>query len=206
VERRRDNARAGAADALKPANILDLFFKTFGYFEYLENNFINADERMENIEELVKFVEDFENLAELLEKLSLLQSTDEEAANGDGALLPTTILATVHLAKGLEFDTVFIIGTAEGLLPHGRSIDSESQLEEERRLMYVAMTRARKKLNISFYGMASRFINEIPEQYVQLEKSGDEEITDTRRNSMRNIARNDFYKPATDEEEFIELD
>jgi DNA helicase-2/ATP-dependent DNA helicase PcrA len=67
---------------------------------------------------------------------------------------------------------VFIAGAAEGFLPHGRSIENEAMLEEERRLMYVAMTRARKKLSISFYGIPSRFISEIPEDCVQLEKEG----------------------------------
>ncbi len=159
----------------KPTEILNLFFQIFGYFDYLEENFINSDERTENIEELVKYVADFENLADLLEKLSLLQSTDDES----NTLYPIPHtpypihLSTIHLAKGLEFDTVFIAGAAEGLLPHIRSLDDENQLEEERRLMYVAMTRARKKLNVSFYGMASRFINEIPEEYVQLAKNAD---------------------------------
>jgi DNA helicase-2/ATP-dependent DNA helicase PcrA len=75
---------------------------------------------------------------------------------------------TIHLAKGLEFDSVFIAGVAEGLLPHGRSLDDENALEEERRLMYVAMTRARKNLYLSFYGIPSRFVNEIPEDCIVL--------------------------------------
>jgi DNA helicase-2/ATP-dependent DNA helicase PcrA len=74
---------------------------------------------------------------------------------------------TIHMAKGLEFDTVFIAGAAEGLLPHIRSIDKEDSLEEERRLMYVAMTRAREKLFISFFGLPSRFLSEIPNIYLK---------------------------------------
>ncbi len=77
-------------------------------------------------------------------------------------------LMTIHLAKGLEFKNVFIAGASEGLLPHIRSIENEESLEEERRLMYVAMTRAKEKLHVSFYGMPSRFIAEIPEGCVRL--------------------------------------
>ena len=150
---------------------MKLFLETFGYFEYLESNFINSDEREENIAELIAFATDFKSLDELLERLSLLQAADEignKPTNGR-----EVNLMTIHLAKGLEFDSVFIAGVAEGLLPHGRSLDDENTLEEERRLMYVAMTRARKNLYLSFYGIPSRFVNEIPEDCITL-AAGDE--------------------------------
>ncbi|HVN26557.1 MAG TPA: UvrD-helicase domain-containing protein [Candidatus Paceibacterota bacterium] len=150
--------------AIKPVDALKLFLETFNYVEYLEDNFINSDEREENIAELVAFAGEFESLPDFLEKLSLLQATDdvnEQKNRGE-----EVSLMTIHLAKGLEFDTVFIAGAAEGLLPHGRSLDDDASLEEERRLMYVAMTRARKNLAISFYGIPSRFISEIPEDCV----------------------------------------
>ena len=83
-------------------------------------------------------------------------------------------LSTIHLAKGLEFDTVFIAGAAEGVLPHIHSMDNDGALEEERRLMYVAMTRARKKLFISFSGMPSRFLSEIPQEYLRVMSEEDE--------------------------------
>lgn len=166
---------------LKPADIIKLFLQTFDYFDYLEGNFTNADERQENIAELESFASGFDNLPELLERLSLLQATDDEnaekdttrgagASDGAGALAKTAVhLSTIHMAKGLEFDNVFLAGAAEGLLPHIRSIDSDPALEEERRLMYVAMTRARKNLFVSFYGLPSRFVAEIPEEYIKLE-------------------------------------
>ena len=173
---------AGSGLDPKPTDIIKIFLETFGYFNYLEANFINSDERQENIAELITFASGFEKLPDLLERLSLVQATDDAAqtarkaqrgttergASGNDAAAGETLpvhLSTVHLAKGLEFDTVFVAGAAEGLLPHIRSIDNEASLEEERRLMYVAMTRARKNLNISFYGMPSRFISEIPEEY-----------------------------------------
>ncbi len=76
---------------------------------------------------------------------------------------------SIHLAKGLEFDRVFLSGCSEGFLPHAMSMENEYQIEEERRLMYVAMTRAKKELYLSFYGMPSRFISEIPQELVVLE-------------------------------------
>ncbi len=120
-------------------------------------------------------------MSELLEKLSLLQATDDEnraAEGGESRSAWAVNMMTVHLAKGLEFDNVFIIGVSEGLVPHARSMDHELQIEEERRLMYVAMTRARRKLSISFYGMPSRFISEIPADCLRLldPASGEDEI------------------------------
>ncbi len=151
---------------IAPLAALKLFLETFGYFDYLESNFVNSDEREENIAELITFATDFQSLDELLERLSLLQAADEIGNKpADGRQVN---LMTIHLAKGLEFDSVFIAGAAEGLLPHGRSLDDENALEEERRLMYVAMTRARKNLYLSFYGIPSRFINEIPEDCIML--------------------------------------
>jgi len=74
---------------------------------------------------------------------------------------------TIHLAKGLEFDDVYIVGMSEGLLPHERSLLSAEKIEEERRLAYVAMTRAKTRLHISFYSFASRFLHEIPPELIE---------------------------------------
>lgn len=150
---------------LQPLEVINCFLAAFHYLEYLEAEFTNADERRENIAELTAFASEFESLPLLLERLSLLQATDDRATQTFDA--PTVHLSTIHLAKGLEFDAVFIAGAAEGILPHIRSIDNNTSLEEERRLMYVAMTRARKKLSISFSGIPSRFISEIPEEYIR---------------------------------------
>jgi DNA helicase-2/ATP-dependent DNA helicase PcrA len=165
-----------ALSKIAPLAAIKLFLETFGYFEYLESNFANADEREENIAELIAFATDFTGLDELLERLSLLQAADEiENKPASGREVN---LMTIHLAKGLEFDSVFIAGVAEGFLPHGRSLDDEAGLEEERRLMYVAMTRARKNLYLSFHGIPSRFVNEIPEDCVVLEEGSEEAARD----------------------------
>jgi DNA helicase-2/ATP-dependent DNA helicase PcrA len=160
------NSKVQLTEKLDPLTAIKLFLETFGYFEYLELNFINSDEREENIAELVAFAAEFTSLDELLERLSLLQAADEIGNKKiDGREVN---LMTIHLAKGLEFDSVFIAGVAEGFMPHGRSLDNEDSLEEERRLMYVAMTRARKKLYLSFHGIPSRFIGEIPAENITM--------------------------------------
>ena len=74
---------------------------------------------------------------------------------------------TIHLAKGLEFDKVYLIGTNEGLLPHQMSYYSDMEIEEERRLMYVAMTRAKKELYLNFYNLPSRFLHEISPEFTE---------------------------------------
>ncbi len=166
-------AKIPEVKTLSPLDALKLFIEAFDYMEYLERNFLNPEEREDNIGELVAFAGEFKTLPEFLERLSLLQATDEiKDRSSEGK---EVALMTIHLAKGLEFDAVFIAGVAEGILPHGRSLDTEAEVEEERRLMYVAMTRARKKLFISFYGMPSRFIAEIPEDCIAIGSAQEEE-------------------------------
>ena len=146
-------------------NILELLgyiLKTTDYFEYLASHFKNSEERAENVAELVKFANSFSSLPEFVERITLLQATDRT----DGEERKNVRLMTIHLAKGLEFDDVYIAGVSEGLLPHQRSLLNADELEEERRLTYVAMTRAKKRLHISFYDFASRFLYEIPPELI----------------------------------------
>lgn len=175
-----------------PAKLVEIFIKATDYFDYLERSFTNYAEREENVAELLRFASRFDSLQPFLEEIALVQATDmpinqrltsdkltldhnksnqkDRGSRVNGRLsnvrgqMSVVHLSTIHLAKGLEFDRVFIAGCSEGLLPHERSMDNEYSLEEERRLMYVAMTRAKKELAISFYGMPSRFISEIPQE------------------------------------------
>jgi DNA helicase-2/ATP-dependent DNA helicase PcrA len=134
-----------------------------------------AEERMENLNELVNaatlFVHENEDdsLTAFLAHASL-EAGEHQAGDQDDALH----LMTVHASKGLEFHTVFITGLEQGLFPHQNSIDTDGGLDEERRLMYVAITRARRRLYLSFaqsrmlhgqvsYGMASSFLRELPD-------------------------------------------
>ncbi len=134
-----------------------------------------SEERRENLNELINaatsFVHEAENdsLSEFLAHASL-EAGEHQAGSGQDALQ----LMTVHAAKGLEFHTVFLSGLEEGLFPHENSLNESNGIEEERRLMYVAMTRARRRLYLSFtqsrmlhgqtrYNIASRFFDEIPQ-------------------------------------------
>jgi DNA helicase-2/ATP-dependent DNA helicase PcrA len=153
----------------RPTELLSGVITSTNYAEYVKKNLTNPEERMENIAELVRFASEFEGLPQLLERLALVQATDDEVRGERLEVRDTgtpVALMTIHLAKGLEFDRVFVAGCVEGLLPHGRSLQSDAELEEERRLMYVAMTRARKELALSFYGIPSRFLSELPTEKV----------------------------------------
>ncbi len=138
-----------------------------------------APGRLENLKELLSALEDFENLQGFLEHVSLVMENEESASEEKVTLM------TLHGAKGLEFDTIFLPGWEEGLFPHQRALDEGgvSALEEERRLAYVGLTRARKKAMVSFaanrrvYGnwqsaIPSRFIDELPAE--NIEQSADQ--------------------------------
>ena len=155
-----------------------------GYLPALEaQDTIEARGRIDNIRELkssiVEYCERAENptLGEFLEEISLLTDVDRYDEEADAVTM-----MTMHSAKGLEFDTVFLVGAEEGLFPSYRSMEKNEELEEERRICYVAMTRAKKELYIScarrrmLYGQTSfakpsRFIGEIPESCLQREEA-----------------------------------
>lgn len=181
--RRAVAALAGAGEGRTIPELIGIFLEESDYLGLLARKFRNAPERRENVEELITFAGTFTNLHEFLERVALLQSADAPAnrkgqiARGKSQNEPRERLAirdsrfavnlmTIHLAKGLEFDRVYLAGAAEGLLPHARSLGSRGELEEERRLMYVAMTRARRHLAISFTRIPSRFLYELPPELV----------------------------------------
>ena len=164
-----------------PADALDHVLKVTGYLKNLENqNTIEAQNRVENIEELINAVVEYEHnepeptLADYLETVAL--TSDIDAMETDNTDMVT--LMTLHSAKGLEFPFVFIVGVEEGYLPHQRSINTEAELEEERRLCYVGITRAMEQLYLlhararrtfreTEYRIPSRFIAEIPDYLIK---------------------------------------
>jgi DNA helicase-2/ATP-dependent DNA helicase PcrA len=153
--------------SLSPVEFIGYLLKETDYTNALRNE-NNFEERMENIGELISFANDFASVAEMIERVSLLESADKPRQNGSPATSQYPLrLMTIHMAKGLEFDNVFLVGASESILPHERSVFREEDIEEERRLMYVAMTRAKKKLFISFFHNASRFLYEIPPELVK---------------------------------------
>jgi DNA helicase-2/ATP-dependent DNA helicase PcrA len=159
------------------SHFVQTLIENTGYLQALKaENTLEAQGRMENLEELVNVVEDYESssaeptLAGFLDQVSLVSSID--GLEDRDKALP---LMTLHLAKGLEFEVVFFVGMEEGLLPHSRSLDTPEEVDEERRLTYVGMTRAKKKLFLCHaerrrifgndqYNLSSRFLDEIPEE------------------------------------------
>jgi DNA helicase-2/ATP-dependent DNA helicase PcrA len=149
------------------------------YFDQLNNSTSSENlNRVENIKEFLKMIKNMEKdepsltLQDFIDTISLESTTDKSAENDKICLM------TLHASKGLEFDNVFIIGSKEGILPH-RNSSNDKGLEEERRLFYVGMTRAKRKLTISysktsregnntFYNQPSRFIFEIPSKYTRV--------------------------------------
>jgi DNA helicase-2/ATP-dependent DNA helicase PcrA len=138
-----------------------------------------APGRLENLKELIRSMEEFENAALFLEHVSLVMDAEQNAE------LDAVSIMTLHSAKGLEFDTVFLPGWEEGLFPHQRALDEggRSGLEEERRLAYVGVTRAKKNLHIWFVSnrrihglwqstIPSRFLDELPEAHVEVQEGG----------------------------------
>lgn len=150
------------AEKLKPVELIGYILKTADYFDYLKKHYANFEERIENINELIYFSSGFNDFGEFLERISLFQSADSVKENRSNINL-----MTIHLAKGLEFDEVFVIGCNEGILPHQMSYHESGGIEEERRLMYVAMTRAKKRLYLNFYHIASQFLYELPPEFVE---------------------------------------
>jgi len=153
------------SESLPPLELIRSFLETANYFEYLAQKFPNAEERIQNIKELLSYASGFQNTAEFLEQVTLLQSTDDPTHENEES--HKVNLMTIHMAKGLEFDHVILSGTSEGLLPHQMSYGTKEGLEEERRLMYVAMTRAKKTLAITFTKLPSRFLYEIPPELTE---------------------------------------
>jgi DNA helicase-2/ATP-dependent DNA helicase PcrA len=164
------------ADHLPHTELAEIVLDESGYTEmWQKDRSADAAGRLENLKELVRSMQDFENLGGFLEHISLVMDRDAEGIDDAVSIM------TVHSAKGLEFDTVFLPGWEEGLFPHQRSLDESGRagLEEERRLAHVAITRARKRAKICFATnrrmkglwnstIPSRFLDELPEANVEV--------------------------------------
>ena len=157
-----------------PAPLIEAALQRSGYVEELEaEHSIESEGRIENLAELVGAARDFGSIDEFLEQVSLVADTD--ALDDDDS---SVVLMTLHSAKGLEFPCVFMIGLEDGIFPHMRTLADPDQLEEERRLAYVGITRARDRLHLSHawartmfgstqYNPPSRFLDEIPTHLVE---------------------------------------
>ncbi len=149
------------------------------YDDYAKANFSNYELRREDLNQLAAFSRQFKDVNEFLAQLALISNVDAEAAPNQTADTEAVNLSSVHQAKGLEYHTVFVIWLTDGMFPSTRSLDTREAIEEERRLFYVAITRARDELYLTWpqmrlnagYGdmfqRPSRFLKEIPTQLVE---------------------------------------
>ena len=163
-----------AATEVAPGDLVELVVKRTGYLEELvADGSLEAEGRIESIGELATAADEYESLAELLETVALVSDSDELEADSS-----RVSLMTLHTAKGLEFPAVFLVGMEDGIFPHARTLGEPVELEEERRLCYVGITRARRFLYLSHAwtrmlwgrtmpGLPSRFLAEVPDELVR---------------------------------------
>lgn len=161
-------------ERLPVSQILQLVLKKSGYVDYLDDGSVMAADRLENLKELSSVAQTYDELGleGFLEEIALIADTDNYSAANDAVTL-----MTMHAAKGLEFAVVFMPGMEEGIFPHSRSLFAADEMEEERRLCYVGMTRAKQHLVLThatirlLYGQtqhnpASRFLADIPPELI----------------------------------------
>ncbi|OGE43851.1 hypothetical protein A3B45_02365 [Candidatus Daviesbacteria bacterium RIFCSPLOWO2_01_FULL_39_12] len=159
-------------DQYPTLDLLDQILQKTGYLAYLDDGSEEGKGRVENVKELRSVAEQFPNLVEFLENVALVENGYDKKEVGDAVTL-----MTLHSAKGLEFPVVFMVGMEEGLFPHSRSMLDVNELEEERRLCYVGITRAKEKLYLTYtrqrlyFGtrsnnLVSRFLSDIPQELV----------------------------------------
>ncbi|MCF6112706.1 ATP-dependent helicase [Mesorhizobium muleiense] len=169
-----------ALETTPHTELAETILEESGYTDMWKNDrSVEAPGRLENLKELIRSMEDYESLRSFLEHVALVMDAEQNAE------LDAVNIMTLHSAKGLEFETVFLPGWEEGLFPHQRALDEggRSGLEEERRLAYVGLTRAKKNLHLWFVSnrrihglwqstIPSRFLDELPEAHVEVAESG----------------------------------
>jgi DNA helicase-2/ATP-dependent DNA helicase PcrA len=177
-------------DELSVKELAETILQTSGYLPDLRNEgTIEAQGRLENLDEFIALTVEFErnsddkSLAGFLETVALVADIDNYEADSDAV-----VMMTLHSAKGLEFPVVFLVGLEEGLFPHSRSLMENRELEEERRLCYVGITRAKQRLYITYANMRTmygNFNNSIPSRFLmELPKESITNIKRFRKNSM----------------------
>ena len=170
-------------------DLLDLIISKTGYFDYLDDGTETGKLRIENVKELRSVAEEFPDIIQFLENVALIQDNQMPDSKNKAATQEAVTLMTIHASKGLEFPIVFLVGMEEGLFPHSRSLLDPNQMEEERRLAYVGITRAKEKIYLTYtrsrlyFGtrsnnLPSRFLSAIPEKLLE-QKATFEEKTNS---------------------------
>ena len=168
-----------ASQELTPTKLIDLIIEKTDYRNYLLKS-EQGEKRWENVQELFTVANKYNDLERFLEDISLLSNHDEIETNKN-----LVNLMTLHCAKGLEFPVVFIVGCEEGIFPHSRSFFDPKQMEEERRLCYVGITRAKQRIYLTFtrqrrlwgqtmVNQPSRFLADIPENLIDFREYSEE--------------------------------
>jgi len=165
---------AGSQDPKQVAKLLEFLIKNSGYHDWLKK-LVDGEERIENVDELLRVASGYDSVDQFLEDVALFTDIDTLESDHD-----RVTCMTLHAAKGLEYQRVYIVGCEEGLLPHSNSVNKTADIEEERRLLYVGMTRARVELNLCFARtrwtrgevlpqMPSRFLDDLPDSVERIE-------------------------------------
>ncbi|OGL37656.1 hypothetical protein A3E49_03050 [Candidatus Saccharibacteria bacterium RIFCSPHIGHO2_12_FULL_49_19] len=189
-------------EELTPHQFIEGLIRRLDYLRWLEDGTPQGEARIENVRELLSVADEFENLglSGFLEEVSLLTEADDRRTGGD-----SVVLMTLHSSKGLEFPTVFITGLEETLLPHSRALYDQAEMEEERRLMYVGMTRARRELYLTYatgrslYGgrshnIPSRFLADIEGSKTYTTSQADLLVSDNEPHYVPELSQGDFIK------------
>jgi len=139
-----------AADRNKPGELVTSVTESIGYREYLFNEYTNAEDRLQDLQQLARFAEHYSSVTDFLAEVSLQESFAVETDRQSATETDKMVLTTIHQAKGLEWNTVFIMNLVEPGFPNPKAAADRGGLEEERRLFYVAVTRAKEKLILSY--------------------------------------------------------
>jgi DNA helicase-2/ATP-dependent DNA helicase PcrA len=196
--------------------ILDQILEVTGYLAKYKKDDLEDAARIENVNELRSVAESFPKLADFLGNIALVEKEAQPTIESDSGVVT---LMTLHASKGLEFKRVHMVGLEEGLFPHSRALLSKEELEEERRLCYVGMTRAEEKLVMSYaksrlyfgsrsQNMVSRFIQELPKEVVEFATSEGKRQINRKTKTAKESALDDklleqFLRDEIDIEEFL---
>ncbi len=211
------------AEGLNLSELMKTILENMNYYNHINDNTKEGESRLENLKELLGVAAKYDEmpldqgLSKFLEDVSLIEDM-QEREDRDGAKNAVTIM-TMHASKGLEFDTVFVAGLEEGIFPHSRSLADNKEMEEERRLAYVAITRAKVHLYLlyavsrTYFGttqsnVVSRFIADIPTHLVDFKSSANGDFDfggDDGGRFKRRDADQEFDTGGFDEPQFIDV-